>query len=240
MTAPKGGRPKPSTPPAGPSGVSSAYKSSFGFVVGDRVLAHLAGEEWPGTLALVGTIDGREYVEVDVDGEGRWGLPADKVQKTEDDDGVTVQPTVYRVLADCIREDHLEGWKFAIYVEYRAGGTWTVRWQQMVLNWDGEWDYEIKPCDDPNLPWVRHQRFADLHEALKLARHHATRVKLGGKYTAAEYAAWQDEPEKPTCNRADYDAGPDKVNHTGVSEGSDNCRDCWASWGDDGTYSGPL
>lgn len=37
-----------------------------------------------------------------------------------------------------------------------------------------------------------------------------------------------------------YDVGPDKSKHTAMSNDGMFCRDCWATWEEDGTYSGPL
>mgnify|MGYP000660374113 FL=1 len=104
--------------------------------------------------------------------------------------GVHVLAVKHRVLANCITEDHLEGFYFGVYVEYRGRDKWAVTREGECLGRSGKWDYEMRPSSRED-EWLAEHRF-DFDTAMELAIKAAQKVKLGNM-TAREYAAWQAE-----------------------------------------------
>ena len=101
--------------------------------------------------------------------------------------GVRAQLTKLRVMAECITDEHPEGFHFAVYVEDRGRGSWAVTHEGNCLSVDGTWDYEPNPSNRDN-EWMALHRFT-FNDAYTAAVAAAATVTLMGK-TAAEYAAW--------------------------------------------------
>jgi hypothetical protein len=92
-------------------------------------------------------------------------------------DGPYVQPTEYEV--NCLPEDGLDSYVFALTVRYRGNGRWAVqRGEHACLGADGEWAQGVKEYDRGD-DWLAAHRF-DHDTALRLAREHAPRVTVNG------------------------------------------------------------
>ncbi|HKS46333.1 MAG TPA: hypothetical protein VJT49_14730 [Amycolatopsis sp.] len=109
----------------------------------------------------------------------------------------TVRPTGYEVC--CLPEDHPDAVFFAIEVEYRGDGRWTVVRNSRHLGVDGKWSYgyswrdgsqepqtdeEFREAREGQDAWYQAHRF-DLDTALELAKQHAPHVTVN-RYSVAD------------------------------------------------------